>query len=291
MGVRQYLPSAQFVVIVGALALSGGMIAAAQYVISARNAPATLAGADTYSNAQWEESLAEIQAHSGITLPDVPANAVQSLLEQAQSDNLTDSIGRELLVQLTAAGMQGLGDDIPTQERIIAQAAAKINASRNAVTPPPLTVVAATEDALRAYGNATMEVFADHPEASTEAIYTALAKAVDTQNASHFAPLHVIAEGYHAIAERLAAMPVPQTLSPLHAQAVTNLYAIAKTVPDIEQSVSDPLRGIAGLQAYQLLMSETGRVLTNIAEALKKGGILFSKDEPGSAWEVFLSAS
>lgn len=290
MGIREYLPSAQFVVIVGALAISGGAVAAAQYFTSSKNTSVTLAGADIEQGGGWEQSLADIQAQSGVSVPDVPENAVQELLSQAQSDNLTDSIGRELLVQLTAAGMQGLGDDIPTQDRIIAEATSKINASRKPVTVPPLTLVDTTEDALRAYGNAVMEVFSRHPEAGAEATYIALAKATDSQDSSYLASLKKVSAGYRAIADQLAVLPVPRTLSPLHMQAVKNLYAITEAFPDLEKSVSDPLRGIAGLQTYQLLMGETGRVLTNTAEALKKGGILFSKDEPGSAWSVFLSA-
>jgi hypothetical protein len=36
------------------------------------------------------------------------------------------------------------------------------------------------------------------------------------------------------------------------------------------------------------LLDEATRVLTNIASTLNKDGVLFTEDEPGSAWSAFL---
>lgn len=291
MSVRNYLPSAQFIVIAGALVVSGGAVAAAQYYTSSHNVPAGLA-IDTAAeqNDAWEQSLADIQAQSGINLPDAPSeDAVQALLTQAQSGNLTDSIGRGILVKLTSAGVQGLGSDIPTQDSIIAEAAAQINGSQNNPKAITLNTVDATEISLRAYGNAVMTVFASHPKASMEDTLVTIAKATDTNDTGPLSGLAPIGGQYRAIADELATLAVPRTLGPLHLQVVQNLYIIADTYADMSLVVEDPLRGLTALQKYQLLMSETGRVLINIAEALNKGGILFSKDEPGSAWDSFLA--
>jgi hypothetical protein len=278
-------------VIVGALAVSGGVVAGAQYYVSSQNTPSTLTSADVSAqNDAWAESLAEIQAQSGIALPDAPPeDAVANLLSQAQSNNLTDSIGRSLLVRLTSAGVQGLGDDIPTQESIIAEAMAKINSSPTKNRSISLNLVESTELSLRSYGNGAMAIFAAHPQASSEATLLTIAEATDVQNPAPLAKLAPIGRQYEAIAEELEALTVPKTIEPLHVQAVRNLYAIADTYPDLAQVVADPLRGVAAVQKYQLLMGETGRILTNIADTLKKGGILFSKDEPGAGWDIFLS--
>lgn len=291
MSFRNYLPSTQFLVITGALMVSGGAVAVAQYYTSSHNAPAKLAAGTTAGqNEAWEQSLAEIQAQSGISLPDAPSeNAVQDLLAQAQSGNLTDSIGRGLLVKLTSAGVQGLGSDIPTQDSIIAEAAAQINASLKQKRTVSLNITGASEITLRSYGNAAMAVFASHPKASMEDTLVTIAKATDTRTTEPLSALAPIGGQYEAIANELAGIAVPQTLGPLHLQAVQNLYAIADTYADMSLVVEDPLRGLTALQNYQSLMGETGRILTNIAEALNKSGILFSKDEPGSAWGNFLA--
>ena len=291
MSVRTYLPSAQFLVIASALAVSGGVVAAAQYFTASHNAQATLssAGAGAASGA-WKQSLADIQAQSGVDLPDAPnEGTIETLLDQAQSTNLTDSIGRQLLVKLTAAGVQGLGSDIPTQDSIIAEAAAQINSSPADHAPVELILVDANEETLRAYGNAVMATVAGHPKASINDTLRIVAAATDTKDAAKLEGLASIGREYKAIATELAAIPVPKTLSPLHGQVVQDLGIIADTYPQMQKIVDDPLRGLAALQKYQSLMSEEGRVFINIAEALNKGGILFSKDEPGSAWSVFLA--
>ena len=66
MSPRSYLPSAQFMVIVGSLLVAGGAVAAAQHYTSAKNAPATLASAGKNAGTEeWEKSPAAIQAITG----------------------------------------------------------------------------------------------------------------------------------------------------------------------------------------------------------------------------------
>ena len=58
----------------------------------------------------------------------------------------------------------------------------------------------------------------------------------------------------------------------------------------MQQVLGDPVRGLSAVQKYQSLTDEATRVLTTIAGTLNKDGILFTKDEPGSAWSAFLAA-
>lgn len=293
MSKHGYLPSAQFMVIVGSLLISGGAVMAAQYYISAKNAPAALASANVEANKQaWEESLADIQEQSGVNLPDAPdPNAVNNLINLSQSSNLTDSIGRGILARISTANMQGLGDDAPTQDSIIAAASAQVNASAKEVPTPDLILVEPTLESQRDFGNAVMVALNRHPKANSNDTMGIIAKATDTRITAPLSGLPAIGQEYAALARDLAAIPVPKTLAPLYKEAVANLTAIAALYPDLGKVVDDPIRGIAALQQYQALLSETGGVFTNMAQSLKNGGILFTKDEPGSAWEIFLSAS
>lgn len=293
MGPRGYLPSAQFMVIVGSLLVAGGTVAAAQYYIRSQNAPSALMTAQTEAVKQaWEESLADIQAQSGIGLPDAPdPNAVNNLISQAQGSNLTDSIGRGILARLTTAGVQGLGSDAPTQDSIIAAASQQINASSNTSAVPSITTVDPTQDTLRAYGNNVMLALGRHTKANSNDTLGIIAKATDTRTNAPLAGLVAIGQEYAALARDLAGVPVPKTIAPLHQSVVANISSIAAIFPNLQKVVDDPVLGLTAVQGYQELMAETGNVLTNIAETLKNGGILFTKDEPGSAWEIFLSAS
>jgi hypothetical protein len=293
MSPRSYLPSAQFMIIVGSLLVAGGTVAAAQYYISAKNAPAALASATTGASKQaWEESLADIQAQSGVDLPDAPdPNAVNTLISLSQSSNLTDSIGRGILARLATANVQGLGDDAPTQDSIIAAASAQVNSSAKEVPPPDITLVEPTLESQRDFGNAVMAVLNRHPKANSNDTLGIIAKATDTRITAPLSGLPAIGQEYAAIARELAAVPAPKTLAPLYKEAVANFAAMAALYPDLGKVVDDPIRGIAALQQYEALLSETSGVFTNMAQSLRNGGILFTKDEPGSAWEIFLSAS
>lgn len=293
MSPRHYLPSTQFLVIVASLVISGSAVAGAQYFVSSKDTSGTLTARDTQTpDSGWERSLTDIQAQSGINLPDAPdPNAVQNLLAQAQTNNLTDSIGRGILVRITTAGVQGLGDDIPTQDGIISAASQQINASSKQVASTPVVQVEATSDTMRAFGNAAMAVMTRHPKASFNETVGILAKATDTRDTKPLADLAAIGQEYKVLADELSLVPTPKTIAPLYQRAVSNMNTISTLYEDLGAVVSDPVRGLAALQQYQQLVTETSGVFTNMAQMLKNGGILFSKDEPGSAWELFLSAS
>lgn len=294
MSIGSYLPSAKFLVMVGSLALSGGLVLAAQYVTRPTSGAAIVsndaAGAE---NSDWKAALQEVEDAAGIKAPEAPSQeSLNELLEAAQSPNLTTAVGQTLLVSLSNANSQGLGNDIPTQEQLIAEATAQINAAvaSSAYTSADLNVAAQTSGNMRTYGNAVMSVFAAHPEASVQETYLAVGRASDAQDQDALANLSSIAAGYRNIEQKLLALPVPATLSPLHLQLVNDFAAMQASYADMETILTDPLRGLAALQRFSSLSGEAARVLTNIATALNRDGILFSKDEPGAAWDVFVSS-
>lgn len=294
MSLRPYLPSPKFVVMVGSLALSAALVMGAQYVTRPKIAQLAPSTAGTNASAgDWQQALRDIEAQSGVEAPQAPdPDTVNLLLKEAHSDNLTTEVGRSLLINLSSASSQGLGQDMPTQDQLIAQAAAQINAlaTSTAYTAADLTIVPQSDAALRAYGNAVMAALIAHPKASAQNTYLAVGQAGDTQKEDTLAALAPIAAGYRAISQALLKTPVPQTLAPLHLQLLNDYAAMADAYPDMATIVSDPLRGLAAVQRYSSLIDEAKRVFTNIAQALNKDGILFTKDEPGSNWSAFLSA-
>ncbi len=293
MELRPYLPSAKFTVMVGSLVLSVGLVLAAQYV-TRPHVPAMLGATNTPAPSDdWQQSLSDVVAQSGIEAPQAPDPAtVESLLAQAHTSNLTDEVGRSILINLSSQNAQGLGQDAPTQDQLVAQAAAQINASASSTvyTQSDISIAPAGSAALHAYGNALVAAMEAHPEASAQAAYLAIGQAADTGSPSSLASLSSIGAAYAAIASDLADTPVPQTLSPLHLKLINDYAAMAATFPDMGKLLSDPLRGMAAVQRYAALMNEASRVLTSIAEALNKDGILFNKDEPGNSLSGLLSS-
>jgi hypothetical protein len=294
MASRSFLPSAQFVLVVISIALSGGLVIAAERFTRQENTARIESTQQPNNNTEtsdWQRQLEEIQALSGIALPEVPdEEAYSALLEAAQSPNITESVSRSLLINLSNASAQGLGSDIPTQEQLVAQALQYLPQSTASYTSNDLVVVVGSKETFHAYGNAVMTTLQNYPAANAGEALRAVGLAIDQDDVTHFKKLAPIAEAYRAIARGLLAVPVPQTLSPLHLAIINNFSAMAAALADAEATPTDPLRGLVGLQRFELLLQESGRVFTTIAEQLNSSAILFTKDEPGNAWSVFLSA-
>lgn len=295
MGIRDILPSRRFVLVVGAIALSGGLVVAARFIT---NPPEThkaeiASVGNQASSEDWQKTLKDIQDRSPLNkAPQGPTtDKVQELLIAATSDNLTDTVARTLFVNLSAAKAQGLGNDIPTQDSLIADAVQKINNTKpaNKYNETSLLVVENNKDTMRAYGNGFMQTIARHPEANFgRAIYT-IATSTGNADPARLAPLKDIGEGYGALADDLAELEVPKSLAPFHLKIINNFALIATSFPDIEKLYIDPLRALAAYQRYDALNNETYRLFINIAQNLSQNGILFTKDDPGSAWSSLAS--
>lgn len=295
MNLGRYAPSAQFSFIALSLLLSAGLVYGAERVTS--QPPATLAVDTAASPAQpddsanWEANLDAIEAENASSSFEAPdPNTVNEMLAAAQSSNITDSVGRSILVNLGAAQAQGLGDDIPTQDQIVAQAAAQIAASKPATTYSyaDLTIVADSPASLKAYGNGVIQILNDNPAASEDATLNAVGNATDKNDATPLEQLPQIGAAYQSIVTQLLALPVPKTLSPFDLSIINAYAAIAATYPDMEATLTDPLRGIVGMQTYEAQFDTLGKVFTSVAQALNKDGILFTNGEPGSVWQSFI---
>src|SRR5262245_47380177 len=129
MEVGRYLPSAQFVLVVVSFALSAGLVYAAEAFTHRSAAHATVSVAqDTGTfDTNWEAALYAIDANNASSRVDTSSpEAVDKLIAAAQTSNITDSVGKALLLNLADAKSQGLGDDIPTQDQIVAAAQAQM---------------------------------------------------------------------------------------------------------------------------------------------------------------------
>ncbi len=294
VNIGSYLPSAQFSGTVGSILASGLLVGGAYFYTKHEAPPSTSITAAPIINADdvaWQAALADIQGSAGIEAPQAPdQKTVATLLEGVQGDNITATIGKTLLVGLTNAKAQGLGADIPTQESLVRNAQELLpDVDKTTYSSGDLKIVPQTPASLHSYGNNFLTTITSHPHASLQVTYFAVGLATDKADPNELKALDVVEKEYRAIVRELKALSVPQTLAPLHLQAINDFEAIADTYTDIGAVLTDPLRGIAGLKRYDSLIGEVTRVLTNIAQALNKNGIIFNADEPGSSWSVFLS--
>ncbi len=134
MDIGRYLPSTKLISIAGSLALSAGLVFAADaFTHRTPPPPASVnVGANTPTDTGWEAALYAAQARTASSTFDAPdPDFVNNLLAAAQSQNVTETVGKTLLINLSSAKSQGLGDDIPTQDQIIAAAASQVNSGKN----------------------------------------------------------------------------------------------------------------------------------------------------------------
>lgn len=294
MGFLSYLPSAQFTLIVASVAVSGGLVFAAERFTTEEKNDAQLAAAEHRESqelADWQKTLEEIQAESGATSPPPPPQeAYQALLSAAQSDNVTQGAARTLFINLSSASAQGLGSDIPTQEELIEEIFAQVDRAPSIVTytSADIALVANTPETLHAYGNALIQTLRNHPQASVNDTLLAVGYAVEHDDKTYFEKLAPIGVAYRALTQDLLLVPVPSTMAPLHLTIINNFSRIAQTFADMRTMPTDPLRGLGGLHTFYALTNEVKRVFTTIAQQLQQNAILFTEDEPGSAWSVFL---
>jgi hypothetical protein len=291
MPLRSYLPSSKFAGNALSVAAAGALILAAYYTTRPSALPTGVVTAEVSEGDDWKAALAQVQAEAP-GLPTPPdGDAIQELLDAAKSSNVTSSVARSLFVNLTDKSAQGLGSDIPTQEKLIADATTRINEVKGtSYTVSDLEIVPQNKDSSRIWGNAVMRAFISHPQANHEdAVYT-LAYAMDYADASSIEKLKAISRSYASLAETLAKIPTPSTYAPLYLQIIHNLSVMSAASLEMAEVQEDPLRGLSGLQAFQTAGTEASRVLITLAGQLSKGGILFTKDEAGSAWASFLSS-
>lgn len=291
MTIRPYLPSATFSLIVGAVALSAGLVYAAELITRPPSPPAfvTAGGLIAADDTAWR---AELLSLTGSTTPPTAVGDVSSLLAQAQTQNLTDSVGRSLLLKLSAAQGQGMANDESTQENIVLSALSQIsNVSSQAYAAADFSLVADSPESLRSYGNGVMRAIGAHELASYQSVAVALGRIVDTNDASQSAVLSAAAGDYRALAKDLAALKVPESFAALHLSMVNTFAAEGGACADMAVLLSDPLRGLSGFQKYQALTAENLRVFTSLNTAFANNGILFTKDEPGYSWNLLRSGS
>lgn len=297
MNLSRYLPTRQFSLIALSLFLSGGLVFAADRVTNPTNnarlvSDSSNRGDNQYIDGNWQASLNAVQAESGISLPEPPdQTTIQGLLQAAQNGNVTDTVSRSVLVSLINAKGQGLGDDTPTQNQIVNTALEQLKSNRKVVyTQADIKTVAASATSLKKYGNDLATLIATHAANHNDYAQTLIAidNAAATNNEEAFEDFPEIQARYAALAEAIASMPVPQTLSPFHLQLANEFAQIAATYSQMQKLVTDPIAGLAGAQQYNSLTAESGRVFINIAQTLNKNDILFGKDEPGALWPFLL---
>jgi len=126
---RSIMPSRQFLLLAGSLFVSVVLVLVALGIANPAYSGNAKLESDTntkYSDIQenfWKQEFASSTLAQNAA--DLNAKA-QELIRAASTSNLTDTLGRSLLINYSAAQGQGLGGDSMTQDAITQQALAQI---------------------------------------------------------------------------------------------------------------------------------------------------------------------
>lgn len=290
---KNILPSGRFVTIVGSIALAALLVWGAYVLTHPSAQPAEVAStAPTNPSGDWRAALEQIQAENPLAkAPQGPnADTVNKFLNAAQSDNLTDTVARTLFINLSQAKAQGLGNDTPTQDELVAQALArvKVQPAKKVYTNADITLSSNSGAALKAYGNAFMAAVGGHSKASYNSVIYIVGTSTDNGDPSKLAALKPIAADYAGLARDLAQVAVPPAMAPLHLQILNNFERMSELLGDVGNLYNDSLRGLASFELYDALTQETLRLFINIAQEFSQNGILFSNGDPGEAWSALV---
>ncbi len=293
MNIRHYLPSAQFAFLLAALVVSGALVGAAEYMASPHSYVAALGGSDAGPAAydqNWQEAFASSTAfQEAASLQETASRLSQA----AQTGNLTDSIGRSLLINAAAAQGQGVSGNELTQSQLVANALSQVkdasSAEPDAYSVADTTTVPDSAGALHTYGNALAAAAAKHPQATYAGTMTPVAVAVDTNDGTGLSKLSAVAQAYKELARDVIAVPVPSSLASSQVAIANNYARMASACGGLQAVLTDPARGLLALQEYSSLYNSTQTLYIKIAETFKSNGILFGGDELGSLWAKFVS--
>jgi hypothetical protein len=293
MNIGRYFPSAPFVVIVSSIVVSAGLVVAAQYFTRTETparASITVSTTSGVPVGDWLETLQQIEGTNIATsTPENEAQGPAELLAAAESSNVTDTIAHSLFLNLSAAKSQGLGSDVPTQDKIVEQAITQLDLGHGTTTAysaENLTLANSTSDAIKAYGNAFARIFSLHSRARYNEAILAFGEASRATSTNRLGELEAVQKDYDMLAQELAKIPVPPAFVPFHLQVINNYARIVQSFNDMAAILEDPLRALAGFKTFDALTDETYRVFINIAQELDQNSILFTKDEPGSTWTL-----
>ena len=233
----------------------------------------------------------------GNTVPQERAaikNQADELSHSVQGKNLTDSIGKTLLIQMTALQGQGIADSANAQVTVAEEALALAQSQQKPLPPTyaqsNLTFSSNSPNDLRAFGNLLPKTINAHPKAAGNVALYPLAVALDNNSEASLSLLRPIAAEYRALAAAVMKLPTPPMFAPYSVALANNYMAIAVACDEMAQVHGDPLRGMLGLQNFVERNAQNAQVLYRIGETLKNSGIVFTRAESGAIWSTFMVA-
>lgn len=149
-----------------------------------------------------------------------------------------------------------------------------------------LTIVPATFEAMREYGNRIPEIVVKYQTGSVNEV-TILKQALDTNDATVLAGLVPIHDAYTGMIADMLRVNVPDTFVNTHLSLLNAYEAILTDVEAMQKAFDDPLYALARVRKYGEDVSSMANSFKVMGETLGGNGITYANDELGAFFYLF----
>lgn len=140
-----------------------------------------------------------------------------------------------------------------------------------------------TPAAARTYGNTVSDVLEKYAPRADAALIAS--EAFEGDDLSQLGGIDVIIQGYVTTIPKLLAVPVPSAIAANHVALVNGISAILYVSQGLRVAETDPVQAMVALGTYKVARNSLRNALLSLKEYFIDAGIVFSANEPGSAFE------
>lgn len=327
MDIRPYLPSRHFSLLVGSFVLAGLLVYGASFFgkggtvdsFVATSERSNIGGADSDADglADWEEAIRgtnrdnpdsdedgtldkeEIElgrnplkaGPNDSTVSKEDEKFIADLIAAASSTNLTEGVSQTLFAKYIQARKDGSSGDSQTQEQLVQDSIANANVPLRGkmYTIADLTVTNNENETIKTFANTSVRIMRAYPDATFAETVRALSIAIDNNDPRAKERLLTIGRAYQNTARDLAKVPVPESYAQIYLKCINVLENAGASFEDMAVVIEDPVRAVAGLKNYNIMITIGTEFFANIAADMVRKNISFKKDDPGVEWQLYLA--
>lgn len=244
------------------------LIGAGLFFVYQKNTAVFVRTGDTAST-DWKETLGQGKG---------PANTTA---------NLTQSAAQGLVTEYISAVKDNSGNDLSKSDQAeLAQTVAQRVAAESTSSPQYVTgdlkLVADSEEAYRAYGNALATLFASYTKQYPQNEMDAMRAGIENKDRTELAKLSTTAVVYQKLATDIASLQVPISLSTIDLDFLNGYAGLGKALLDVQNVLDDSMRGFIGITEYEYSANQIVGTTKALRSFFSEKHIVFSASDPGS---------
>lgn len=232
----------------------------------------------------WEEALQArfVSATSPTSTPDFVLNTEP----YTPPTTLTGRFSEAFLEDYLSGKMRG--EDFSDPSAFIARAVSAIEESAQSKTHSriELTLVPATQEAIREYGNTLVDIIKKH-SINNENEISILERALNTNNPAILDELQPIEAVYANTIKDALPIEVPDSLVLQHLAFLNVSEAILTDIQAMQTAFDDPLYALARVKGYEENSKKLYNTFASLRKAFDAEGVTFTEGESGLFFYIF----